>query len=158
VKARLTLLVALMAIPAIAIGCGGDSEAGGAEATASLSKPQFIKEATAACNQGREEIATFEISPEAERSETATAEAIATAVKTTFATILTNVVDEVEELGAPAGDEQQIPAYLDSMRKGIEEMEGRSAEPPTTVLEMEDVLRPAGDLARKYGMRFCGFG
>jgi hypothetical protein len=62
-------------------------------------------------------------------------------------------VEELEALGAPSGDGQQVEAMLAAMQQGVEAGE---AQPPQKFISSESTLQKGRGLAQAYGLKACG--
>ena len=145
------LCVALAIVVAVA-GCGG----GGDTTAASISKAEFINEADAICKEGakraQSEFAAFaEESKISEGNELTTAqwEEVGTKV---LVPALKQQVEEVRQLGSPAGDEAQIEAFLDGVDGAIEKLE----ENPKIAKSPSKLLTDAHQAIAGYGFKVCG--
>ncbi|HYJ21935.1 MAG TPA: hypothetical protein VEW07_07930 [Solirubrobacterales bacterium] len=62
-------------------------------------------------------------------------------------------IEELRELGAPDGDEDEIAAMLDGVEKAVEE----SKKDPLSVYTAKTPFKAVEDQAAKYGLKKCGF-
>jgi hypothetical protein len=62
-------------------------------------------------------------------------------------------IDQIKELGAPAGDEAQVEAILIAMQKAIYGLERRDEIDLATGIDRE--FKHAGELALDYGIQEC---
>jgi len=138
----------------LGLGCGG-GDGGDDEATASLSKPQFVKQANAICERGLERRLTESGKYAGEhRGESLTV----LARKAFMAVGLSVWEEEFEELRAldpPKGDEKQVDrifAAFESWVDGTEQKNG-GANP-----KLNKEIADAVELARKYGLSECSYG
>lgn len=144
-------------------GCGSDEDdatgsSGGGEVTVetgSLSKAEFIKQANAVCAKGREQLekkaAAFleeagenpakpsEGSPEVEFLEE------------TYIPSFEQQIDDVSAIGAPAGDEKEIGAFLQALQDTLD----KAAEEPQGIITGGITLDKAAKLASAYGLKNC---
>jgi hypothetical protein len=147
------LAVALAAVIAVA-GCGGS----GADdaTTASISKVAFIKKADAICTkvaeQSQSEYAAFVKANNVPEGEEPTATQWGDIGKTILIPDLQQQIDEIRQLGVPAGDEAEITAFLDATEKAIEKVEDEplAAKSPSTLLANADKV------SEGYGYKVCG--
>jgi hypothetical protein len=153
-KRLIAVLIGVLAIAALAAGCGSSGDS--TETTAALSKAEFIKQGDAICEKGSKQI-------EGEAEEFAEENNIDTSkptekqqeevIATVVAPALRNQADELSELGAPEGEEGKAAAILDALEAGAEELE----DDPGTLLEKgADPLGKANELATKFGFKACG--
>jgi hypothetical protein len=149
VKRLSATAVALLATSAIAAaGCGGDDDDSdsGLE-TSDLSKTEWIAKADQICGSGDAEIGRqaeefFKGKPTPE-------------VETQFTeqVVIPNIesqVDQLRDLGAPEGDEDQVQKMLDTVDEGLTKVE---SDP--SALE-QGALNPGTALAQQYGLKVCG--
>lgn len=140
-------------------GCGSNS---GEQATASgdvavetssLSKMEFIAQANKICKEERAQfdveyasfLARIAKSRESEKAQT----------KEFAATILApryeDVVEGIENLGAPGGDEEQISVFLSALQNELDET---SANPLRELNKLTPFTR-SSKLATEYGLSIC---
>jgi hypothetical protein len=153
-KPFIAVLAALAAITMIVAGCGGgdDSSSEGS----SITKTQFIKQADAICEKGnKENEAEFEefaeekgLSENKEPTKAQQEEAITDIV----APGVQKQIEEIDELGAPEGDEKQVEAIVTSVEEGVEEIEAD----PSSLTEGKNPLAKGSKLAKEYGLKACG--
>lgn len=159
-RTSVLLLVAAI-LGAIVMGCGDDSSSGssddGTVETSSMTKAEFIKKANTICEKGSERFALLtSVYLKKHSSDPKTENEIG--ADTLHKAILPEVEvmnEEIEELGAPAGDEEQIEAYLAAQRRSVESLEERTS---VSLNNLDPAFRKPGDLARRYGIASCAFG
>jgi len=178
VTARLAiLLVAALVAAGAVVGCGDDeegdaqtagatsaetaegaSEEGGGDtaiATSSLSKKEFLKEANAACVKRQKgalgSLTAYEEANPA--NEKPLEEWYADMIRAVILPPIEEEIEEIRAIGAPAGDEQQVEAFLEAEQKDVEEV--AALESVKTPLVVEDHFVESGDLAREYGLDRC---
>jgi hypothetical protein len=152
-KRLIVLLAGVVAIAVVAAGCGSSSD-DSTETTAALTKAVFIKQGDAICVKGDKSL-------EAEADEFAKENDIDTNKPTTEQQeeVVSDVVgpaireqgEEIDALGAPSGDEEQVEAIVAAVTSGAEEME---ADPSS--LTDKNPLAEATKLAKEYGFKSCG--
>jgi hypothetical protein len=147
------------------MGCGGGSDNGGGGAkdttvsTSSHSKAEFIKLANTICKKGKEttvgKLGPYLKSHGGETKVTPKSERIfAEALQVVFLPAVQTQIEEIRALGAPAGDEQKIEAFLSALQEATDaHREGavRSQEVFT-----KDFKRSAR-LAQEYGLEYCAY-
>ena len=154
-KASLVML-ALVALAAIVAGCGGDDdEAGETTATTeALTKAEFIRQGDAICkkanSQNRAEAEDF-ADENGFELEKASDEQLEEAISAVLVPSLNQQAEDVEALGAPAGDEERVEEIIAS----LEDAAGRIEDEPSSAFEGEP-LREASRLAEDYGFKVCG--
>lgn len=151
-------------------GCGGgggsgsssgDStvqSTGGSEAvgTSSLDKAEFVKQADEICAEESElflkSITNYMAKhpPQAGESEQ---EVAADGVRQTLLPKFQNQIDRVRELGAPAGEEEEVEAILEAMQHAVDSLAQRNEVALATDIDKE--FKPAGKLAVQYGLENC---
>ncbi len=154
-KRNLTLMAgAALAVGLIAAGCGSDgnddaSSSTGTEASAALTKAEFVTQADAICQQGNDELDAATASFDKNTSQ-AEFEAFAT---DTLAPNVQSQVDQIDALVPPAADQEQVDAILSAAQDGVDQIK---ADPGA--LENGDPLAKANKLAADYGLKVCGQG
>lgn len=157
---RLFLLFGAVAIAATLAfaGCGGDNSSASVGEitvdTGSLSKEEFIKRADTICQAGRSrfnnEYAASLQKEEPGPSEAAQEAWIAGVVNKIFVPTYESTVKQINELGAPSGDEKQIAVYLDSVQQRLDELRAKPSE-----LAGSAPFTKQQKLALAYGMKGC---
>lgn len=145
----LLLLFVTVAALALAAGCGssgdGEGKANGSTATAvsSVSKPAFVKRASAICEKARSKMLSATGSaPEA--------------IESTLAPALENMAAELSQLGSPAGEEDEVAALLGAIRADTSTL-SRERSSISTLAEVEEQFKSSGALATEYGVPKCAF-
>jgi hypothetical protein len=149
------MLILVLAMTAIASGCGGGGGADDAS-TAPISKAEFIKKADAICTEGgkrtQAKFAAFakenKIS-EGEELTTAQWEGAGTEV---IVPALERQAEEVRQLGIPVGDEAQIEGFLEGVEEAVEKIE----EDPKLAKSAPKLLADAHQAIKGYGFKVCG--
>jgi hypothetical protein len=143
---RFTGFVSAFVIAALAAGCGSD--------TAALTKVEFVKRGDAICMEGREEKNEAVIAYEKKnhldtplKVNKAVEEGMLTDVA--LAPIRT-MVEELDDLAAPSGDEDRVAAIVGSFEKELEEIE---RNPGDALLGFP--FAKAEKLAAAYGLKRC---
>ena len=152
--ARLTMvLAALIALVAIAAGCGGDDDGGGV-ASGSLTKAEFVKRVNDMCESNRQgQLKDVQAYAAGKGAGLPPGELYAAVNRDLLLPQVEEEIETIEELGAPEGDEAKIEAFVTAQRRGIEE-----ASKIQSISEDEQVrryFRPASELAREYGIDEC---
>lgn len=142
-------LVVVFATAGLAFGGCGDDD----DATASLTKAQFTKQANAICARS-DEVRKAEYRAEISASEgdkdlsDAEKERLFLDV---FIVPFQEMIGELEDLGVPQGDEQELEAIFTEMKKGAEVLE----EDPLLILGEPTMFKKANELNTKYGLTAC---
>jgi hypothetical protein len=157
-RASLAVLATLVALAAIVAGCGGsdDSDTGGTSSS-SLTKAQFVKQADTICEKSEEKLGSeFESyvkekgwSEDKEPSKEQQEEAVVEVVTPN----LQGQIDDIRDLGAPEGDEDQIETMLSTVEEGIEDLED---DPSQLTEQGSNPLAKGSKLATAYGLEKCG--
>jgi hypothetical protein len=151
-KALLAALAALMALAALVAGCGGGDST--TDETVTLTKTEFIKQGDAICKKGNDQ-SEKEAEEFAEENdftlEKASKEQIEEAVAEVLVPNLEKQAEELDELGAPEGDEEQVEEIITSLEKAAGEIE----DEPSAIFEGQ-VLKKPSELADDYGFKVCG--
>lgn len=155
-KRLLAVLAAIFAVGLIA-GCGSSDDSTDTETveeTVTLTKTEFIAQGDQICKQAEED-SEAEAEEFAEENgfslENASDEQLEEAVAEVLIPALDRQAEEIEALGAPEGDEEQVEAILTALEDGSAEI----ADDPSIAFE-GDALKEANDLAKDYGFKVCG--
>lgn len=139
-------IVFLLLVPA---GCGGNEE------TSSLTKAQFIKRADAICKKTDED----QLESYAQLNKKATAENLDTAEQE--ALFLKSALDsveaeasQIEALGAPSGDEDQVAAIVEGMETATQQAR-QIPQSSEVLLKIEQRFASVDKLAAEYGLKEC---
>ena len=153
-KALLAALAALLALGVLVTGCGSSDDETTTDESVTLTKTEFIKQGDAICKKGNDE-SEKEAEEFAEENgftlEKASEEQLEDAVSEVLVSNLNRQVEELDALGAPEGDEDQVEEIIVSLEGAVEEIE----DDPGTVFEGE-VLKEPSELAEDYGFKVCG--
>ncbi|HEY3491345.1 MAG TPA: hypothetical protein VGK43_00235 [Solirubrobacterales bacterium] len=151
-KKALLALVALVALGAFVVGCGSGDET--TDETVTLTKAEFIKQGDAICEKGNDQ-SEKEAEEFAEENgftlEKASDEQLEEAVSEVLVPNLNQQAEELDALGAPEGDEEQVEEIIVSLEGAAEDID----DDPSAVFEGE-VLEEPGELAQDYGFKVCG--
>lgn len=152
-KASLAVLAALVAMAAFVAGCGSDDD-GDSTTAESLTKVEFIKQGDRICEKANEQSET-EAEEFAEENdftlEKASKDQLEEAVSEVLVPNLNGQAEDLEALGAPEGDEEQVEEIIVS----LEDAAGEIEDDPSLVFEGE-VLKEPSELAKDYGFEVCG--
>jgi hypothetical protein len=159
--------IAIVSGCALAVaGCGGsssgDSGNGGGDAS-TLSKSEFIEQADAICakatkevetefasylkSEGIEEIGGKGESPAEEKARQTEV------VETVGVPALRKQAEEIEALGLPSEDGEQVEKYLASVKEGIAEGE---QNPTVLYASSEKIFAQSDKIAGEIGFKVCG--
>jgi len=158
-------------------GCGGSDDE---DATASsITKAEFIKQADEVCREGEKRVqkdfdayvkenedlkeptdadyaalVAAVLAPNAEHLKEPTDADYAALVAAVLAPNAERETEQLRELGAPDGDEEQIEAMLEAREQGLKDAEAR---PKAVVTSGEDIFAGASKIATDYGLKVCGY-
>jgi hypothetical protein len=155
VSKLLTAAVAAAVLAALVAGCGGGDET--TDETVTLTKVEFIKQGDAICKAGNKEIEEgFEEFAEEnnlpENKEPSKDQGVEL-VETVFLPSIQQQGEELRELGAPEGDEEQVDELLTSLEDAVAEGE---AKPETLFEGKTDPFGDVNEQASDYGFKVCG--
>lgn len=143
-----SLCLVVVGIAAALSACGSSSDS-----TTALTKAEFLKQGNAICRKGNKEIgeaAEKEFPRSGGKPSEAKLEQFASQ------TIVPNIesqVEQISELPAPEGDEEQVDAIVKSAESSVE----RAAEDPSAMVKQkgEDPFAKTDELAKAYGLTVC---
>lgn len=147
--AKRSLIVGVMMLLALALiaaasGCGSDSSA-----DSSISKKQFVKRANTLCVDTEFEQLGKAQKYSSEHPEAEEADLIQPALVPT----LKKELKDLEALGTPDGDEEELEAIYEALQKGIE---GAESDPASVVKPQSNPFNEVNKLATAYGIGDCG--
>ncbi len=163
-KRSILLLASVLAVAALAAGCGGSDDdstntgtggsTNGDTTTAALTKAEFIEKGDAICEKANESIED-EADDFAKENDIDTSKPTQKQKEEVIVAVVAPSVrtqsEEIAELGAPSGDEDQVEEIIVSLEDATAEIE----DDPSLVFEGEP-LKEAGRLAEDYGFEVCG--
>ena len=138
---RTALLPALLLPLALLVACGGDEPE-------PLTKDEFTTQANKICSDGNAELETAA----EELGESPSEEQIEEFVTDAVLPNLQGQHDDLEDLAAPEGDEDEVEEILDALQDGID---GIEEDPAGAITSGEDPLAEASELAGDYGLTEC---
>jgi ABC-type lipoprotein release transport system permease subunit len=139
-------VLAVLAVGAIAAGCGS-SDDNSDSTTTSLTKAAWIAQADAICQQGNQQI--NQAAHQAFGSQKPTAADVQQFATGTALPNTQSQVDKIKALGAPSGDEDQVNKLLDTVQADIDKAKSQG--------DIENSTFTDGNaLARQYGLKVCG--
>jgi hypothetical protein len=150
-KPALLLLLALVVLPP---GCGSNGGEGTVPA-GTLSKAQFLKQATAICAQGTKEAQKLDDAAweKYEPDRSTTNEAVLNKVSLALLPAREEELRRLRALGLPKGDEQLVDRMLTATEEGYEE----GKEDPTVLRDWppDFGFSRAYEIGAKYGLEGC---
>ncbi len=147
----LALGAALFAM-AVVSGCGGSDDAS-ADAEP-LTKAQFIRKADAICTKADKAQMTAFLKFQTEKGDTLeTKEGREELILTAGVPSTKQAIEEIKELGVPAGDEELLGRYFEELEKALKEAE----ENPLAIAENARIspFDAPDAVAAKYGFVAC---
>lgn len=154
-KGLIAAFIGVVAIAAIVAGCGSSDDE-----SSSLTKAQFIAQADAICKKGNAEIESeveaFAEENGIEENEEPSKAQQAEVSETILAPNIENQSEEIRDLEAPSGDEDEVSAMLDSLDEGVEAVEANPEAPFES--NQPNPFGQANKLAKEYGLKVCGQG
>jgi hypothetical protein len=165
--ARLTMLfLAMVATVAVATaaGCGGSGDSAvdsGNQTgikTSSLSKNEFIQQASEDCREQKKDILSrvLTYTKEHEPKHPTRAQETAVFAAMTKAVVLPTVKKEIvaiRHLGAPSGDEDEIGTFLASEEEAVKGI--LNLDHIVSRFEIERYFGPSAKIAYEYGLEAC---
>ena len=143
----LWLLGLVLAVALIAAGCGGGGD--DSTSTSSLAKPAWIAKADAICQQGNQEIEQAANEQFGKQSQQPTDAQVQQFTTETVVPSVQKQIDQIRDLGAPSGDEDQVNEILDTVQADIDK-----AKSANTL--SDDSFADGNALATQYGLKVCG--
>jgi hypothetical protein len=147
-------LVALLAM-VVGAGCGGSDDSDLTLTTSSLTKAEYIKRVNEICAAGQQEL-TLAFSAYAKKQgsgDNLVDAKLAPGIVTVLVPALQKQNEEIETLGAPQGDKDEIEAFL-AARQAV--LTKAKQDPPATIFKFGDGFRKSPNkLASKYGLDGC---
>jgi hypothetical protein len=151
-KPLMALLAAVAAIAMIAAGCGGNDDS-----TSSLTKAQFLKQGNAICERGNDEveegIAEFIEENNFSGDNQPNKAQLAEATEEILIPSVSKQLEDLRELGAPSGDEQEVDKILSEAEKVLGEVE---EDPEGVASKNANPFAEVNKMAIDYGLPRCG--
>ncbi len=148
-KGAVVALAGLIAALAVVLGgCGG-----GGDSTTTVTKAQFVKKVDALCLEREKERAdkvnaiASSLKPNEKLSNTRQTKMVETIIFPSYA----KMIENVESLEPPAGDEAEITQIVKAMEKAQKKVEADPRQAVFSVVMFEE----ANQLAAKYGLKHC---
>jgi hypothetical protein len=148
-KKTLIFLAAVMVTALLLAGCGGDG-------TTALTKAEFVKQGEGICKRiNNERSAAIEAFAAKSKAGPGKPLSLGEQLKLVLKVALPPVkaeAQQLDELGAPEGEEAKTQAFIDAMETAIEEVE----QNPGSVLKPEtSPFTAVGKMAKQYGFETC---
>jgi hypothetical protein len=141
-------LLGLAAVMALLVaGCGGGGD--DSTSTSSLAKPAWIAKADAICQQGNQEIEQAANEQFGKQGQQPSDEQVQQFTSDTVVPSVQRQIDQIRDLGAPSGDEDQVNKILDTVQTDIDKTKSATTLP-------DDPFADGNALATQYGLKVCG--
>jgi hypothetical protein len=154
-RAFLSAIAVLVALAALVAGCGGGDDT--TDETVTLTKAEFIKQGDAICKQGNEEIEEgfedFAEENDVPKNKEPSNEQGVEIVETVILPNVQQQAEEIRELGAPEGDEEQVDELVTSLEDAVAEGED---DPEILFNDDTDPFAEVNRQATAYGFKVCG--
>lgn len=132
-------MLAVVLLSSLAIGCGGSSDA------APLKKTQFVKQGNAICATMQAERDSQTKEAQKQLSGADETEAMSFALEP-----VETMTDELGELGAPTGQEEEVEAIIAAFEDGVSQLEAEPTGPKSAT-----AFEQADKQAAAYGLTEC---
>lgn len=142
---RVIAVAATLTVGLIAAGCGSTSKTTSTSTTAALSKPEFLAQGNAVCEQGNQTLTAAEKALGKQPSEAK----FKAYVADTFAPTVQKQIDGIRALASPSSDQTNIAKMLDVAQTDLNQVKGNPA-----VLN-EKTFTNFANLAHPYGLTAC---
>lgn len=150
------LVSAVLALAAIATGCGDEGGDENSLTTSSLDKAAYIERVDEICAEDRrqtpKELEAY-VARSSSNSSQGGGDQYTKAIRVIFVPALEAKVKAIRALGAPDGDEEQVEDFLGEMEQAIAEL---NEKPIGSLGDFSVKLAPAAQIARQYGFKACG--
>ncbi|HEY6730437.1 MAG TPA: hypothetical protein VI039_05370 [Solirubrobacterales bacterium] len=147
--AIVAIAAVLVAMILVVSGCGSDSDT---SSDAPLTRAEFQKQANEICKTGHQEAeASFEEASQGSKPGDFDDAAKEDLVTEAFVDPYSEMVEGLQDLSPPAGDEQEVEAIIAAMEKGLERLE----DDPLSGLTSVSMFKEANKLNAKYGLESC---
>lgn len=152
------VLIGLVVAAVLVVGCGGSDESNESGTTTSITKAEFVRQANAICKKAaadREAAALALFKEQRERGAPSKGELQAQTEEVMVEVVLpalSQMTDELADLGTPKGDGDQVDAIIGAYRTAAEEIESDPAQ--VVDGEADPFVQPRA-LAVAYGADDC---
>jgi hypothetical protein len=159
----LRIFALALTLAAIASGCGnsGDggeagagAETGTAVSTSSISKEELTEQTNSICKPGKAQLLKEVLAYQKKHLNEASIKVVSDTARKVIKPALEAQVEKIRSLGAPPGGANEIESFLISLLGGVDEI---ITKKPLTFSAAEGMLRPASDIARRYGIDQCQY-
>ena len=144
-KVVVGIILGLVAIAAIASGCGGGDDD-------SLTKAEFTRKAEAICTKGQEKKGTALAAGFEEKGKKASSKAVQEELVTDYALPpLDQMTAELAALDPPSEDEEQVEEMIGSYEEALAKMK----KDPAIGIAESNPFAEADRMAQQYGLEVC---
>lgn len=141
--------IAAVVLAIVAAGCGGDDDA-----SASLTKAQFIKQGDKICQKAEDrQVAGLESFQQKNGSNPRGRAAEEELASSVGVPPLSVEAEELSELPLPEASEEQAKAVVEEISKAVE---AAKRDPASLLGSGKNPFEESEQLARKYGFKVCG--
>jgi hypothetical protein len=145
-KLNLFAVVAVLAVGAIATGCGSSDDNGDSTTTAAISKTAYVTQANQICKQG-----TAEIDQAGKQlGNNVTNAQLEDFVANTLVPNTQQQVDGVKALGAPAGEEAQVNHLISVTQADLDQLKADPAK-----IHDDHMFDDSNQAAKALGLNEC---
>jgi hypothetical protein len=152
------LLLVTGTIAAVAVGCGSDDSGSSSESgqAGSITNAKFVTQANTICLQARNKMRSDIAAWVRENGSAVPHDAGVKASRATLLPTLQSQVEEIRELGAPDGEEDQVDAFLAAMQDAVD----ANMENDVSLYDesFSKAFSQSGELARALGINACAYG
>lgn len=146
------VLAGALTLVLVVTGCGGGSNGG--TSTAVLSKVEFVKRANALCAKGQEKLHSDFIAFSTEKNDNPNPSRAEYEefIDKVVAPNLNREIAELQALGSPKGDEDEVEAMFAAVEEGLQ---GAEEKPEMVTIGNSKLFAKAIKLAAAYGLTAC---
>ena len=152
---RLFAFACVLAMAAVAAGCGSSDDSTSETTAAALTKAEFIKQGDAICEKGNKTI-EGEADDFAEENDVDTSDPTREQQEEVIVDVVAPGVraqaEGIADLGAPSGDEEKIDEIVVAVEEGADKLE----DEPGLLIDSKNPLSKGSQLAADYGLKVCG--
>jgi hypothetical protein len=154
-KVFFALVATVAALAVVAAGCGGGSDS--TESTSSVSKAEFVNKGNAICLEGEKEvedgIEKFAEERNFSESNPPSEKEVEEIAENLLVPSVRKQLTELQALGIPSGDDEQVEAIFAAVEKALKETE---EDPSVLAKDGVGPFKTANKLSREYGLTACG--
>jgi hypothetical protein len=152
-RMRAILILVVMSIGSSIAGCGGSSP----ETDAQLTKTKLVAQGDAICGHAaerrNEQLKVFIAEHRSDLEGISERKAQGLLVLKVGLPLVSDEIDQLRELGYPAGEKKQLEAFYTALEDAVKKGE---ADPATALAPTGNPFGRADRLAKAYGFKLCG--